>query len=578
MLLNLVQLSSMKVNFLLLFTMLLFLSACRNANVLNLKHEIIKNPYGYAPLTAVVKLTGLDRQVFADIIVRKQTKDGITLKRQIVVKPNEKDALSLLPVIGLYPEYLNEVVIYLKEENGSLLDSLNLKIQTDSLPFKFAKLPKVEGSLGDNELIFTNLFNVKMESGKDMDVSQTSLALDAEGAIRWYGDFKGRSHSIVEVIDGQLFAGSGKGAYAGKMVAYNFLGEELHVFDFSKNGLYHNIHHDIKRGQNGNFFLTVNKKESSSMENYILEFAPDLLGNNIQIELDLEELLPNMDDFFIDLPYSYYSEKSDILHINGIYPYPDSKHLLVSSRNVGLVKVDIQTPAIKWLLFPHILKASAGSKQIKKEADIRAYLAQRLKLYNLDKQKNKRIPANGIVPFQDYSNFVFNYEEFLLRPIDQKGIELKDENVVIFGEQSPNFSYPYRQHSPILLKNNNIAIFDNGDMNKNKNNYSRAVEYKIVEDKDGYGGTVEQVWEYISSNKDFASVVSSIKEMPNGNRLINFGAIDFQPGSSSNTNNKILFVEVTPNSPAKEVFNMEFFLAPNSIAYRVDKINLSKIE
>ena len=59
--------------------------------------------------------------------------------------------------------------------------------------------------------------------------------------------------------------------------------------------------------------------------------------------------------------------------------------------------------------------------------------------------------------------------------------------------------------------------------------YSRVVEYKIVPDKDGYGGTIQQIWEYVLNDDpmwySMSLIVSGANELENGNRLITSGSL-----------------------------------------------------
>ena len=78
-------------------------------------------------------------------------------------------------------------------------------------------------------------------------------------------------------------------------------------------------------------------------------------------------------------------------------------------------------------------------------------------------------------------------------------------------------------------------MFDNGLARNfsfppiSQNHYSRVVEYKIVPDKDGYGGTIQQIWEYKLESDPMwyamSLIVSSALELENGNRLITSGSI-----------------------------------------------------
>lgn len=543
----------------------------------NLEYETKLNPYGYAPLTAGIIVNGIEVELLAEVTVKGKGENGLDLTRATKVVPQK--GIFLVPVIGLYPNYNNNVSVILKNEEGKKVGEYSTEIQTEKIQFEFAKEPVTKGEIGDNNLIFATLYTFVFEKGKDMDFLPKSVALDGQGEVRWYSDFKGRSHIVAEVIDGFLYCGSNKGNFAGKMVKYNFLGEELEVYDFSKDGKYYNLHHDIRKTENGSFLLTVNKKGEPTVENYVLEYNPNLMGNNVQLEMDVEEIMPNCDDFFLDLPFSYYANKKDIMHINGIYPYGDGEEILVSSRNAGLAKINVLSAELKWFLFPHAVAAKPVGPMAKEKSQINPSLKRSYSKYLTNSIENRRPPASGIIPVQDYTDFVFDYTEFLLTPLDKNGTPIKEEDVVVYGNRHEDFSYSYRQHSPIILKNGNIAVFDNGDKNFNEDAYSRAVEYKITGDaSDGFGGTVQQVWEYILPSRKFAISVGNIKELESGNRLVNFGALDHVIGAKVPVYVNVAIVEVTPEAPAKEAFRVDFTLPPKSVSFKADKVNLDLIK
>lgn len=94
------------------------------------------------------------------------------------------------------------------------------------------------------------------------------------------------------------------------------------------------------------------------------------------------------------------------------------------------------------------------------------------------------------------------------------------------------------QHDAHKIDNGNLLFFDNGFMRQNK--YSRAVEYKIDEDKK----EVELVWEYRSNPDIFAVAMGSARRQKNGNTLINWGlmASQYQRNFTEvDTNGNIVF-------------------------------------
>lgn len=75
------------------------------------------------------------------------------------------------------------------------------------------------------------------------------------------------------------------------------------------------------------------------------------------------------------------------------------------------------------------------------------------------------------------------------------------------------------QHDVHKLDNGNLLMFDNGFLRNNK--YSRAVEYKLDEEKK----IAEMVWEYRSNPDIFAVAMGSARRQKNGNTLINWGLL-----------------------------------------------------
>ena len=75
----------------------------------------------------------------------------------------------------------------------------------------------------------------------------------------------------------------------------------------------------------------------------------------------------------------------------------------------------------------------------------------------------------------------------------------------------------YRQHSPSLLGENRILLFDNGE--EGKREYSRALELEYDES----AKTAHAVWEYRAEPDVFSPVWGDADRLPNGNTLVTFG-------------------------------------------------------
>lgn len=84
-----------------------------------------------------------------------------------------------------------------------------------------------------------------------------------------------------------------------------------------------------------------------------------------------------------------------------------------------------------------------------------------------------------------------------------------DDNGGFFG-----FSH---QHTASILPNGNLLLFDNGNLRIPT--FSRAVEYQV----DEKNKQVTKVWEYRNTPDIYSNFMGSVKRLPNGNTLINWG-------------------------------------------------------
>jgi arylsulfate sulfotransferase len=212
-------------------------------------------------------------------------------------------------------------------------------------------------------------------------------------------------------------------------------------------------------------------------------------------------------------------EPRDWLHLNGIDASDSDNSFVVSGRDQSaVVKVDRDTGDVRWIL---------GNHTYWKE------------------------------PFQQY----------LLTPI---------------GEP---FSWQWGQHAPMIHPENpqRILLYDNGNERsytnviQPKENYSRAVEYEIDEER----MEVRQIWEYGTElgSENFTPFIGDANYLENHNRLITFGGItrdlsgapielfDFDQMSINRLKISAQVLEVTDEYPAREVMRF-IFEDPDPASYR----------
>jgi Arylsulfotransferase (ASST)/Starch-binding associating with outer membrane len=131
------------------------------------------------------------------------------------------------------------------------------------------------------------------------------------------------------------------------------------------------------------------------------------------------------------------------------------------------------------------------------------------------------------------------YAKYLLTPLDKNGNKITDLQVINGEKSNPDFDWPWGQHTPVIMPNGHILVFDNG-YGRNfimkpftaPGQYSRIVEYEVNETN----RTVRQVWEYGSKREDcYAAAMSSVQYLPATKHVL------FCPGKRSGIRNGNLY-------------------------------------
>jgi hypothetical protein len=584
---------------------------------------LIKNPSGYAPLTAGIPVTTSERlSVTVRIESIYEGQEDLISVFSIKSSPEKQ----WIPIIGLYPD--NENVVHLTITDSAGTEILESK-QTLVTREVFEELPAKAETVGlypeSDQMIFAScslrgLFNL-----------QQAVAFDRYGNLRWYSQFPYGYHPI-EIIDGKIVAGDH--GYKNMVHKINMLGftEESKQFGTEENG-YNYIHHDLVDIGDGHYLLTVNDVKQASRENIIIEF--DFTEEKVVKSWDLEEILPNVDDLYADLPNTYYKDKNgntvnDTLHLNAVDFNPETREILVTSQRFGAALISYEGELL-WIMAPHNLKrkniepgydplqSSSRKENINipswppvsdgkmlPDLPVYSYLAD----FSSDDPASWRLPVSGQVPSYVPEGEDWNYDEFLLTPVipgvnrslPEKLVESGQD--VVFGGKTL-FAWPFRPHSARFLGNGDIIMFDNG-FSRNfipfvtEKSFSRAVIYSVNRDSDGFGGTVSQIWDYkLEDNwKGFSLFLGETEQLNNGNVLIDFGGLgksgkvlryfnpDIDPSIliknfneyQTDVEENVVIVEVKPmpDGSSEEIFRLTFKSSEKGTvgSYRASKFNL----
>jgi len=440
-----------------------------------IEDEMVLNPSGFAPLSARLDIM-TEQPVTLEVEVR-----GLDGDENSVSKRFENTGTEFqLPVLGLFPGVTNIVEVAFFSPNGQELGSKSYEVTTNLL---IEQLPDVDIDQANSSqmkegMTFASYFG---HSSDDDFVPQRPFMFDVNGNIRWYLDLSDHptlsnlfyDNGMERLQNGNLYFGDGS---TDKIYEMDMLGNILNEWEMPGFG----FHHNVIEKPDGNFLVTVNKLDASTIEDYIIEI--DRSSGNIVNEWDLNESLDNerraWETNLADLDVDWF-------HANALWYDESDNSIVVSGRTQGTVKLT-ENNKVVWILAPH---------------------------------KEWNTSGRG----EDLS-------QFLLQPLDAAGNPIEDDAVLSGESNHQDFEWAWYQHAPQVLPNGNIMLFDNGD-NRNYDftgfnragAYSRAVEYEINESD----MTIQQVWQFGQErgSAGFSRIVSDVDFDPATNHVF------YSPGS-----------------------------------------------
>ncbi|MGI9544206.1 MAG: aryl-sulfate sulfotransferase, partial [Cyclobacteriaceae bacterium] len=378
--------------------------------------QVIKNPNGVAPLTALLKITTNTEASLSLRIVGKNGTDS-DIRHDF---PDFGTTFEI-PVLGLYPAHDNQVEISFLDGTGAKISSELVSIQTEVLN---ANMPQVEVNVSSSGSIKPGLNLVNYFGHNGNFLPQRPLMFDEFGDPRWYLNFSGHpvlsnlfyDNGMNRLQNGNLVFGDGR---TEALYEIDMLGEIINTWDLQGFG----FHHHVIEKPNGNLLVTVNDNSIPTVEDLVLEI--DRSSGDIVNRWDLNASLDNTrrawNTDLADLNVDWF-------HANAIEYSATDNSLIVSGRTQGTVKLS-ENNQVVWILAPH---------------------------------KDWNTSGDGT-----------ELDQFLLQPLDAQGTAIADVQVLEGETNHPDFEWAWYQHSPILLPNGNLMVFDNGE----NRNYSGTGNY-----------------------------------------------------------------------------------------------------
>ncbi|SPW31077.1 Arylsulfotransferase (ASST) [Edwardsiella tarda] len=503
---------------------------------------VVVDPYGNAPLTALINLNSHDLSEVT-VTVKGKGKNGVAISYPV----GRQSLLTYdgIPIFGLYQKYDNHVTVEYTEKGKRNKD--NYVIRTSSIVNKYMdnrsisdlhqiKRVKVDKGFEDRlYLINTHTltaqgseFHWSGDKTKDtgllearpaigslpFDVAPFTFIVDTQGEYRWWLDQDAMydAHDIDINKRGYLMGirPTPRGTYTAiqgqRWYEFDMMGQVLNNHRLPRG--YLDASHDSVETPQGTVLMRVVKRNYiredghrvHTVRDHILEV--DKSGRVVDV-WDLTKILdPLRDSLLGTLDAGAVCVNVDLEHVGQQTklepdtPFGDALGV-GPGRNWAHVNSISYDPSDDSII---ISPRHQGVVKITRDKQVKWILA----------------PSEG---------WNEKLSTKLLKPVDanNKPLNCNEKGVC----ENSDFDFVYTQHTPWLSSKGTLTVFDNGDGRHLEqpalptDKYSRIVEYKI----DEKNMTVQQLWEY---GKDrgyewYNPITSLVEYQPDRNTMFSFG-------------------------------------------------------
>jgi len=440
------------------------------------KFDVIVDPYAINPLSAVVNVRGLPGSDVASIKVTVQ--DGpnppfvLSLSptsRAYVTNYDSSDVVFAeegvhVPVVGLFADATNHVDVVVETKRGERLKknlTIVTRVREDSRDDCRTCYPNISVAAPDPTTVEPGWTLVELSLANCGSFRTRPIAFDTSGRLRWMlklDDLGDWIAPISESMNGNILTGR-----FGSIYEFNRLGRVVRRIEIPGFAAHHEVLEMTDGPRAGNLLVAVDELGAPTVEDRIIEV--NRAAGRVVNKWDLTKILDPSRN-------ALGNDAIDWLHNNGIAYSAVDDTIVISGRNQGVAKID-QAGQLKWLLAPH--RGWQGAQAAR-----------------------------------------------LLAAVDESGRAYADQvqegTTNVSGAQE--FDWPWGQHSPHVLDNGNVMVFDNGYVRNfgASPDFSRAVIYDI----DETAMTVRQIWQYGADRgaNYFSIIISSVNLLPTTQHLL----------------------------------------------------------
>ena len=292
---------------------------------------IIQDPYDRAPLTALV-LFETDNPLEITVTVEGQTEET-TISHTYTGFETKHE----IPVLGLYPDFENNVTLTGRTETGEIIEEEFVMI-TDTLP--------------DNMLDFTLVTShpEMMQEGLTFLSPSNSnpSGIDSNGDVRWYSSARS-SNNFKRIENGHLLmATQEEGAEDfNHITETDMLGRVYQsIFIDLDNIVYSSpLHHDIIILPNDNYLALTHDGSEEYIEDEVVEL--DRETGEVVHRINLKDVFPR--EMYEEYE-GHQDEYGDWAHVNALWKLQDEEAILLSVRQHDMIiKLTYPEGEIDWV-------------------------------------------------------------------------------------------------------------------------------------------------------------------------------------------------------------------------------------
>ena len=522
------------------------------------------NPYGIAPLTAVIRNGGY---TLTDVTVRIVPKQG---GQEIKYKVSDTQVRTHggIPVFGLYPDYRNTVeVSYTKFANGKSEKVTNEKYRIYAGPanlrtagyagvdsaFPKAEVKKMDPAFSDRLYLVNNMiaatpdstravWNNPMGGALEWNRYPLNAIYDTKGEIRWYMEPSSiyNNNDIYRAGIMMGFRQNKDGAftwgYGQRYVKYDLMGRE--IFNRRLPDGYNDFSHAMDAMQNGHYLVRVASSDHVRADGKHVRTVRDVI-----IEVDQNGNVVDEWRLF-DILDPYRDNVLKVLDQGAVCLNIDASQ---AGKTLSAEQLTEQDKSDK---FGDIVGSGAGRNWVHVNSvdydptDDSIIISSRHQSALIKIGRDKKVKWIMGSP----EGWKKTFADKVLKPVDSKGNPIKCEGSKCEG----GFDWTWTQHTGWRVDSKSdkniftLSVFDNGDARGMEQpplpdmKYSRAVIYKINQKK----MTVEQIWQYGEERGHawYSPVTSLTEYMPDKNSVFVYSAT-----AGANFNFKTGAFESAPN-------------------------------